>query len=242
MGLLEGKVAIVTGAGRGIGAAEARLFSEEGALVLATDIQFRSNLQEIDTASSLLMMHHDVSESESWKIVVDIACSHFGKIDILVNNAAIARYGTLFDQSQQDLENHFRVNQLGTFLGMKAVVPSLAKTKGCIVNTSSIAALRATPGVFGYAGSKWAVRGMSKNAAVELAPLGIRVNTVLPGMIDTQMMRDAGEEAAAQYEQLVPCGRIGTPEEVARVVAFLVSDRASYITGAEFKIDGGLYT
>jgi 3alpha(or 20beta)-hydroxysteroid dehydrogenase len=189
MGRLSGKVAIITGAAGGQGEAEARRFVAEGARVAITDIQERGKQVAAELGDAALFLHHDVSDSAAWTRVVSETLRRFGKLDALVNNAAMFNPKTLVDTSAAELEQHFRVNQLGVFLGMKAVIEPLQATKGgSIVNIASVSAMRAIPGQFAYAASKWAVRGMTGNAAFELARLGIRVNAVYPGLIKTPMI------------------------------------------------------
>ena len=183
MGRLSGKVAIITGAAGGQGEAEARLFVAEGARVAITDIQERGQHVAAELGDAAFFLHHDVSDSAAWTRVVSETLRRFGKLDALVNNAAMFNPKTLVDTSAAELEQHFRVNQLGVFLGMKAVIEPLQAAKGgSIVNISSVSAMRAIPGQFAYAASKWAVRGMTGNAAFELARVGIRVNAVYPGL------------------------------------------------------------
>jgi 3alpha(or 20beta)-hydroxysteroid dehydrogenase len=172
MGRLSGKVAIITGAAGGQGEAEARLFVAEGARVAITDIQECGQLVAAELGDAAFFLHYDVSDSAAWTRVVSETLRRFGKLDALVNNAAMFNPKTLVDTSAAELEQHFRVNQLGVFLGMKAVIEPLQATKGgSIVNISSVSAMRAIPGQFAYASSKWAVRGMTGNAAFELAAL-----------------------------------------------------------------------
>jgi 3alpha(or 20beta)-hydroxysteroid dehydrogenase len=230
MNRFDGKTVIVTGAARGQGAAEARLFRAEGANVVATDI-----------AASDDVMTHDVADEASWARVIDHALARFGRVDVLINNAGVLSTKPLDATDRAEFERVFRVNQLGTFLGMRAAIEPMSRAGGgAIVNTSSGAALSGTPGMFAYVASKWALRGMTKSAARDLAKYKIRVNAILPGIIDTAMAAENPAESLALFKSLIPFGRFGTPEEIAQLVAFLASDEARYITGSEFAIDGGL--
>jgi 3alpha(or 20beta)-hydroxysteroid dehydrogenase len=229
MARFSGKTVIVTGAARGQGAAEAELFAAEGANVVATDIA------EGD------VLKHDIADEASWIRVVDHAIERFGGVDVLINNAGVLSTKPLDETEPAEFERVYRVNQRGTFLGMRAVIgPMSARGGGAIVNTSSGAALSGTPGMFAYVASKWALRGMTKAAARDLAKYRIRVNAILPGIIDTAMAAENSPESLAMFKAMIPFGRFGTPAEIGQLVAFLASDEARYITGAEFAIDGGL--
>jgi 3alpha(or 20beta)-hydroxysteroid dehydrogenase len=244
MGRLDGKVALVTGAARGQGEAEAREFVAEGAKVVLGDVLDEIGGKVADQlGDDAAYCHLDVSDPEQWRAAVDTAVSSFGKLDVLISNAGILRLGMIEDQPLDDYLAVINVNQVGCWLGMQAVVPAMkAAGGGAIVNTSSTSGFVGTMGLSAYTASKFAVRGMTKCAAMELGPYNIRVNSVHPGGIDTEMV--AGPEFASVDKDLVygslPVPRIGQPEEVAKLMVFLASDDASYSTGAEFLIDGGM--
>ncbi|MGU7778619.1 SDR family NAD(P)-dependent oxidoreductase [Burkholderia sp. PU8-34] len=240
MGLLEGKVAIITGAAQGQGAMGARIFGEEGARLVLTDIAPAGEAVAEEIGARALFLQHDVADAAAWQRVVDLAMERYGRIDVLVNNAGVYKPCTLQDTDAELLDLHYRVNQLGVFLGMKSVIdPMTAGGGGSIVNISSQAALSGVPGVFAYAATKWAVRGMTKLAALDLARYGIRVNSIHPGGIDTPMIAANSAEAMEGFKAMIPLGRLGTPEEVGRVVLFLASNASSYVTGAEIAVAGG---
>lgn len=243
-GRLSGKVALVTGAARGQGEAHVRRFVSEGARVVATDVlaeEGRAVAAEL--GSDVTFYEHDVADEAQWNTVVDNAAADFGGLDILVNNAGIARLAPLVDMTTTDYMDVIKVNQLGVFLGMRAAAPAMQRRGGgSIVNISSIDGMVGMANVIGYVASKFAVRGMTKTAAVELGPLGIRVNSVHPGGVDTPMIRPPGFEEV-DYDTMfarLPVPRCGTPEDIASLVLFLASDESSYITGSEHIIDGGL--
>lgn len=239
MGRLDGKVAIITGAARGQGAAEARLFAAEGARVLLADIldaDGEAVAAEIGDAAAYTRL--DVTDEAQWQAAVALAEQRFGPVTVLVNNAGILHFQVLHKTELSDFENVMRVNVQGVFLGMKSVVPSMTRAGGgSIVNISSTAGLVGLPYFGAYVASKWAVRGLTKTAAIDLGHKGIRVNSVHPGGIDTPMV--AGTTADAPFYKRLPVPRMGSPDEAARAVLFLASDEASYIAGAELAVDGG---
>ncbi len=240
---LVGKRALITGAARGHGATAARLFVESGARVLIADVRDelgRAVAAELGEAAQYV--HLDVTSERCWTDVVDLVDARFGGLDVLVNNAGILRADPLETMSLEDYQAVIAVNQVGCFLGMRAVVPAMRNAGGgSIINISSVAGLKGVAGAIGYVASKWAVRGMTKTAALELGAYGIRVNSVHPGAVDTEMIGGpdfADVDRDAHFRGL-PIPRIGQPEEVARMVAFLASDDSSYSTGSEFLVDGG---
>jgi 3alpha(or 20beta)-hydroxysteroid dehydrogenase len=244
MGKLDGKTAIISGSARGMGEAEARLFVSEGATVLLGDVRDESGESvAADLGESATYAHLDVSKEEEWQAAVALAQERFGKLDVLVNNAGIVCPGTIEELSLEDYHRAVAVNQTGVWLGIRSAAPALrAAGGGSIVNISSVSGYVASPGLAAYGLTKWAVRGLTKTAAVELARDRIRVNSVHPGLILTDMMREAGwEDADAERgAKMVPIGRIGTADDVARLVLFLASDDSDYCTGSEFVADGGL--
>jgi 3alpha(or 20beta)-hydroxysteroid dehydrogenase len=239
---LDGAVAVITGAARGQGAAEARLLASNGAKVVLTDVlaeQGRQTAEEIGPAA--LFVEQDVSSVEGWQEVVDAALAAFGRIDILVNNAAISRPLKLEDTDADTYDLLYRINQRGVYLGMRAMVaPMKAQRGGSIINISSVAGLQGTNGLFAYTATKWAVRGMTKSAALELARYKIRVNTIFPGVIDTAILDDNPDRMNDVLVKSTPMRRLGQPAEIAEAVLFLASPRASFVTGADFAIDGGM--
>jgi NAD(P)-dependent dehydrogenase (short-subunit alcohol dehydrogenase family) len=243
-GRLSGKVALITGAAQGQGAEEAELFCREGARAVLTDVrdaEGESRAEALRAAGhEAIYRRLDVSLSGDWDLAIGAAESEFGPVDVLVNNAGIVSFSGVADCSAEEWNEVVAVNQTGVFLGMRAATLSMRRARtGSIVNVSSIFAVNAIRGYFAYQASKAAVVQMTRAAAVELAPQGIRVNCVLPGLIFTPMTATEPEEVVAANIELTPLGRGGEPEEVASGVLYLASDEASYVTGAVLPIDGG---
>ena len=244
MGRLDDKVALITGAARGQGAAEARLFAAEGARVYLSDVlddEGAATAADIGAAASY---HHlDVTEEEAWIALVTDLLAAEGRLDVLVNNAGIFRVIPTALTSEAEYRQIIDINQVGTFLGMKTVIPTMVGAQsGSIVNISSVAGLQGAPGTMAYAASKWAVRGMTKVAAKEVAPFGVRVNSVHPGIIDTPMMTEASPEGSLldRVVRAIPLGHVAQADDVANLVLYLASDESRYSTGAEFVVDGGM--
>jgi 3alpha(or 20beta)-hydroxysteroid dehydrogenase len=243
MGKLDGRVVLVTGAARGQGEQEARLFRAEGAEVVVADVlddQGEALAKEIGA----LYAHLDVGREGDWAAAVAAAKNAYGRVDGLVNNAGVLRFNSLVDTPLDEFMQVVRVNQVGVFLGIKTLAPEIeAAGGGTIVNTASYTGLTGMAYVGAYAATKHAIVGLTRVAALELARKGIRVNAVCPGSVDTPMT-DPGDEASAEtvarlYRKRVPLGRIGRPDEVARLALFLSCEDSSYITGQPFVIDGG---
>ena len=232
-------VVLVSGGARGQGAAEARLLVAEGAKVVIGDTREDAGRRlAAELGPAAVFVRHDVADEAEW---TRAAAEALGGLHGLINNAGIFIPRTLLETDAALFEQHTRVNQFGCFLGMKAAVGAMERAGGgSIVNISSVAGLRGAAGAFAYSATKWALRGMTKSAAVELAPRRIRVNSVHPGPIDTEMLAARSAEENQRRVRQVPLKRMGTAEEVARLVLFLLSDDSAFITGAEMAIDGGV--
>ena len=242
-GRVGGKIAIVTGAARGMGAAFARRLIDEGARVMLTDLldeEGRATAKAL--GDNARFTHHDVTSEAEWLQVVAAAEAAFGPVSVLVNNAGISAGGPIETMEESYYRRVIDINQVSVFLGMKSIIPSMKRAGGgSIINISSIAGLVGNPGVLPYTASKFAVRGMTKSAAIELAPMNIRVNSIHPGIISTPMTTtlSINPDLIAQVAAGAPAGRAGQPDEVANVVLMLASDEARFSTGAEFVVDGG---
>lgn len=244
---LSGKTAIVTGAGQGLGEAVARVLASRGASVVLTDVNGETGeAVAADIRSSgqkATFIKHDVSNENDWKTVVDAALSEFGKLDILVNNAGLIAFHPFAEMDVELFDRVIRVNVRGTFLGCKSVFPAMkANGSGAIVNVSSMSAMISNmPGSAAYSTSKGAVRSMTKAASVDYVRHNIRVNSVHPGVISTPFLKPYLDDPKVRVEAMgrTPMDRPAEPEEIARAVAFLVSDDASYMTGSELVVDGG---
>jgi 3alpha(or 20beta)-hydroxysteroid dehydrogenase len=243
MGRLEGKVALITGAARGQGADEARLFASEGASVVITDVLDDEGKQTAaDIGAAATFHHHDVTSEAEWTGIVEAVLAEHGQLDVLVNNAGILAIAPLVMTTEADYRRVIDVNQVGVFLGMKAVVPHMVeRQRGSIINISSVAGLMGSPGMIAYGASKWAVRGMTKAVALEVASAGVRVNSIHPGIIDTPMLEEFEKWGImGAVMDRVPVGRTAEAVEVARLALYLASDDSAYSTGSEFVIDGGM--
>jgi NAD(P)-dependent dehydrogenase (short-subunit alcohol dehydrogenase family) len=247
MDRIKGKIALISGGARGQGAAEARLFVREGAKVVIGDVRddlCKATADAINGAAGanvVFAVHLDVTRAADWRAAVDKCVTQFGGLDILVNNAGIFNMSGLEDTSEELWDSIVNINQKGVWLGMKACTGAMRQRGGgAIVNISSVAGLTGSTGSTAYHGSKGAVRLLTKQAAVEFGPQKIRVNSVHPGLINTEMVDIIPAAQRAAFNRMVPLGREGTVDDVANLVLFLSSDDSSYCTGAEFIVDGGL--
>lgn len=236
MGRVDGKVVLISGGARNIGGASARALVAEGARVVIGDVlddEGKALAEELGDAARYL--HLDVTSDEDWRAAVELAVTEFGKLNVLFNNAGIFNGGPLNRYKRDQWQQMLDVNLTGPFLGMRAATDALiAAGGGSIINTSSIEGLRGTPWAHGYVASKWGLTGLTKSAAMELAPHGIRVNSLHPGRISTPATDQMPEDLIP-----IPLGRPGQPAEIASFVVFLASDESSFATGAEFVVDGG---
>lgn len=244
MGRLNGKVAIITGGARGMGASHVRRFVSEGAKVVFTDILAEEG-QALATelGENVKFVQQNVASASDWEKVVAEAEAAFGPVNVLVNNAGIGSPNKRLEElTIEEYQKVIDVNQLSVFLGMKAVLPSMRKTtNGSIVNVSSLAGIVAFMNQSAYVASKFAVRGLTKAAALEFSQYGIRVNSVHPGSVETPMTtNDLSKDMAAEVNKAIPLGRAAQPEELTNLVLYLASDESSYSTGSEFIADGGL--
>lgn len=239
MGRVDGTVALISGGARGMGASHARALVTEGAHVVVGDIlddEGKALADELGDAARFV--HLDVTQPDHWASAVATAVQEFGKLNVLVNNAGIANGNSLEQFELAEWRRVIDINLTGTFLGMQAAIaPMIAAGGGSIINVSSVDGVRASPGLHGYVASKWGIRGLTKSAALELAPHGIRVNSLHPGLIRTPMTAGIPEDFLT-----IPLGRAADPVEVSMFVLFLASDESGYATGTEFVVDGGLVT
>ncbi|WOD62776.1 SDR family oxidoreductase [Niallia taxi] len=250
---LENKVAIITGGAGGIGKESAKRFLEEGAKVVLVDL-FQDSLDqtkaELDKLGEVITIQADVSQEEDVKNYVDKTVEKFGKIDVFFNNAGIeGKVAPIIDQKVEDLDKVLAVNVRGVFLGLKHVLAVMKEQGyGSVINTSSVAGLSGSPNVTPYIASKHAVVGLTKATAVEVAPYKIRVNSIHPSPVNTRMMRSLeegfapgqAEAAKADMEKSIPLGRYGESEDISNLVLFLASDESSFITGVQYRVDGGM--
>ena len=241
MGRLEGKVTVITGGARGMGASHVRKFVQEGAKVVFTDLNEEGGMALAnELGDNVKFVKQDVTKAADWINVVKEAEEAFGPVNILVNNAGISMNKNIFEITEEEYRKIVEINQVSVFLGIKYILPSMQKTgNGSIVNISSLNGL--VGGAIGYTDTKFAVRGLTKAAALQVAGLGIRVNSVHPGVIETPMVTQGDAvEVIKEFAKHIPIKRVAQPEEVTNLVMYLASDESSYSTGSEFIVDGGM--
>jgi 3alpha(or 20beta)-hydroxysteroid dehydrogenase len=237
---LTGKIALITGAAQGQGAAEARILADHGATVIVADLDHARGIALADSLPRASFLLLDVARADDWAGAAETVRRKHGHLDILVNNAAISHFGSIATMPFDDLMRVMAVNLGGTFLGMQAMAPLMAGRDAVIVNVSSISGLMGRPDQPAYLASKWAVRGLTRAAALEFASQHIRVNCIVPGLISTEMTLKAhGEAKIAARGAALPAGRAGTPEDIANLLLFLTNPASAFCTGAEFVCDGG---
>jgi NAD(P)-dependent dehydrogenase (short-subunit alcohol dehydrogenase family) len=244
MARLEGKVALISGGASGIGAAHVRLFAREGAKVVCGDIQEELGRRVVDEAvaagGQAEFVRLDVTDLASWQAAVSLAVTRFGRLTTLVNNAGIYHPGGVTEETDAGWQRMIAINQTGVWYGMKASMPALSESgNAAVVNISSLYGMVGSPGSLSYHATKAAVRLMSKSAALEYVKQGVRVNTVLPGQIQTPILGDLTPEMDAAIKASIPMGRMGEPQDIAYGSLYLCSDEAKYVTGAELVIDAG---
>ncbi|MDX3924624.1 MAG: glucose 1-dehydrogenase [Shinella sp.] len=239
-GPLAGRTALVTGGARGIGAAIAERLINDGAEVYLGDVLEQEGQDLAMRLGDMCRFQRlDVTLEAEWSAMMERIAHEAGRLDILVNNAGIYGPAGLQEETADGFRRLFEINQFSIFWGMKCAVP-LMSLGGSIINLSSIGGMVGYKGTFGYAGTKWAVRGITRSAARELAPLKIRVNTICPGVIDTPMFYENDPAQLQQFLSSIPLGSLGQPNDIASAVAFLASDDARYITGSDILVDGGM--
>ena len=248
MARLESEVAIVTGGARGLGRAIAEAYVAEGARVCIADVRIELAQRVAEAlGDSVIALELDVTDEQSWNLAIGACEQAFGSVSVLVNNAGLAEGAAIDDTTLESYRRVTEVNQTGVFLGMKSVIPAMKRVgHGSIINMSSIDGLVGSPRIISYIASKWAVRGMTKAVAMEMGPYSIRVNSIHPGHVVTELgLRDGVDPSiiTAMVEEHTarhaPMQRTGTPQEIAAMAVFLASNESSYCTGAEFVVDGG---
>lgn len=234
---IDRKVVVLTGGAHGQGSTTARVLREAGGIVYLTDLDATAGARAAAETGAVAFLRHDVTDESDWRAVVERVLADQGRIDVLVNNAGIIAWATMTQSSLEAWNRIVAVNQTGTFLGMRAVSDAMkAQRSGSIVNVSSVAGIGGSSPCFAYGATKWAVRGMTRGAAQELGPFGIRVNAILPGTIESRMIEGIDREV---LRSSIPLGRIGAREDIARLTLWLASDESGYASGADFLMDGG---